>query len=211
MLREVPIHVPAHLMLAKLLFNVVYWCLGGRQRRFRDEYTELRLSLGAAGDVRSFELFYDHARAKELSEGGAAELEFVKDWPLDDQGAFPFPPVTWNRILGFGHWLWTPRSERELAAAAFAAASEAVAADPAIAFVAERLRELTLEPELSWPVELREAKRRHLLTTLQRAHGNHTEAAKLLGISLSSFRGLLKTHSLETESSEATRRGVRGR
>src|SRR5439155_9411984 len=209
MLCEVPVHVPARPVLFKLLFNVVYWCLGLRQRRFRDENTELRVSLGAAGDVRSFELFYDHARAKELAERGVADLEFVKDWPLDDHGAFPFPPVSWNRIYGFGPWLWTPRSQRELAATAFAAASEAVAADPAIAFVAERLRELTLEPEPHGRIELHEAKQRHLLTTLQRARGNHTEAAKLLGISVSSLHDLLKAHSLETESSEAARRRVR--
>jgi hypothetical protein len=35
--REVPVDVPARPMLSKLLFNVLYLCLGLRQRRFRDE------------------------------------------------------------------------------------------------------------------------------------------------------------------------------
>jgi regulatory Fis family protein len=207
MLREVPVPVPGRLLLAKLLFKVVYWCFCLRLRRFRDEHTELRVSLGAAGDVRSFELFYDHLRARLLAEG--TPWEFVKDWPLDERGVFPSPPVSWNQMYGFGVWRWMPKSTRDLAAATFAAASEGIAGDPAIAFVAERLRELTLEPQPQGPIGLHETKRRHLLITMQQAHGNHTEAAKLLGISVSSLHGLLKAHSLETESSEAGCRRVR--
>jgi len=210
MLHEVPVQ---RSVLSKLL------CLGRRQRRFRDEDFDLRISLGPAGEVRSFELFYDDRdRAKELV--GEKNLRVGPpqwDWPLELLLKYYPPPesrgwdrrVGWDRSLGFGFSLWMPKSERERVGAAFAEASVAVD-DTAIGFVAERLRELALEAELHGRIDIDEAERRHIFTSLQRAQGNHTEAAKLLGMSISSLRGLLKAHSLETESPEAARRRLRG-
>jgi hypothetical protein len=204
MLREVP--VPRS-VLSKLL--------GRRQRRFRDENFDLRVSLGPTGEVRSFELFYDDRdRAKELvGEKNPPIGPPQWDWPLELLVKFYPPPesrgwdchVGWDRRLGFGFSLWMQRSERARLAADFTEASVAVD-DTAIRFIAERLRELALEAGLHGRIDEDEAERHHLLTTLQRAHGNHTEAAKLLGMSVTSMRGLLKAYSLETESPEAARR-----
>jgi DNA-binding NtrC family response regulator len=48
---------------------------------------------------------------------------------------------------------------------------------------------------------LRDVERRHILQTLQRARGNRTEAAKLLGISVRCLQYKLKAY---TQSGEAT-------
>jgi two-component system response regulator AtoC len=59
---------------------------------------------------------------------------------------------------------------------------------------------LQLEPDLP----LRELERRYILRTLQRAQGNRTEAAKLLGISRRALQYKLGTYAKEVPGAEAT-------
>ena len=61
---------------------------------------------------------------------------------------------------------------------------------------------LQLEPGLP----LREVERRHILSTLQRAQGNRTEAAKLLGISVRCLQYKLKAYAQTVKGLTATDR-----
>ena len=55
---------------------------------------------------------------------------------------------------------------------------------------------------------LSEVERRHVLRTLQKAHGNRTEAARLLQISVRSLQYKLKTYNRDADATPRAHRGL---